>query len=527
MGWRCHREAAIRSVDLCSVKPEEHDVVPNIQPEQPDQSRPERRPTRRRVLSTAAATTLIVGFDSVSHSWVPAAEASGARFDRLPRLDGTLHIDPTTRAASSTDNGNIHQVTPRAVLRPGSTSDVAKVIRYCRPRGIKVAARGQAHTTHGQGLTPGLVIENRSRRTIHSISPDSAVVDSGVLWTELINASWEHGLTPPTITGYTNLSIGGVLSVGGVPGTNRLGGLVDNVTALEVVTGDGRVHQCSMSHKRELFEVALAGLGQCGVITQATVRLIQAPQMARWHQVPYTDNATFFQDMRTLLERGELDEVYCMWIPSGTTFVYMLQAVKYYDVDAPPDSLHLLRGLSVPAEVAATDGLDLPYRDFALRVNAVVDNYPDYEHLVKPWFDVWLPESTVEAYIDDVIPTLTPLDVGASGFLLLFPQRRSALTRPFFVLPESDDWIYLFDILTSSAARIPEPDFTERMMDRNHHLFDQAREAGGTRYPIGSLDFRRSDWRRHYGAHWRQLAARKRRYDPDNILTPGPGIFPG
>lgn len=107
----------------------------------------------------------------------------------MPRLDGTLHLDATTREADARDEGNIVERLPCAVLRPGSVEDIAKMVRYCRAPGIKVAARGQAHTTHGQGLVSGLLIENRSLRRIHSIGPDGAEVDAGVLWKELVVAA--------------------------------------------------------------------------------------------------------------------------------------------------------------------------------------------------------------------------------------------------------------------------------------------------------------------------------------------------
>jgi cytokinin dehydrogenase len=49
--------------------------------------------------------------------------------------------------------------------------------------------------------------------------------------------------------------------------------------------------------------------------------------------------------------------------------------------------------------------------------------------------------------------------------------------------------------------------------------------VGATRYPIGSIEFMQGDWIRQYGDLWPELVERKQRYDPDNILTPGPGIF--
>jgi FAD/FMN-containing dehydrogenase len=113
------------------------------------------------------------------------------------------------------------------------------------------------------------------------------------------------------------------------------------------------------------------------------------------------------------------------------------------------------------------------------------------------------------------------------GFMLLLPLRRSTLTRPLLRVPDrpAGDWIYLFDILTASTAPGPDPAFVAEMLDRNRRLFEEARAAGGTRYPIGALEVTSNDWERHYGPVWRQLVKWKQRFDPDNILAPGSGIF--
>ncbi|MGH9901258.1 MAG: FAD-binding protein, partial [Pyrinomonadaceae bacterium] len=451
-------------------------------------------------------------------------------FEHAPPLDGVLYTDLATRERDATDKGNIIRRTPCAVLRAGSVDDIQKMVRFCRRHHIKVAARGQGHTTHGQGLTCGLVIENSALNTIHSIGPDGADVDAGVLWKDLIIAAVSQGLTPPVITGYTQLSVGGTLSVGGISPGYGEGAQVDRVRELEVVTGEGRVVRCSERRHRKLFEAVLAGLGQCGVITRAVVDLVPAKQLARTYLLHYTDNAVFFSDLRKLINRGEIEHVFNIWFPQGTGFGYQINAITFYDPEDPPDDDFLLRGLSLPP--AAAVKRDSTYLDYVLNVDVVIDFFiatMRWNELIKPWFDVWLPEEAVEQYVGEVIPTLTPLDMGPTGFILLFPERRSRYTRPMFRVPDAgdgdDDWVYLFDILTASAAPGPDPAYVEQMLARNRRLFERARALGGTRYPIGSVEFSRRDWVRQYGDFWPELVRRKRRFDPDNILTPGPGIF--
>lgn len=488
---------------------------------------------RRQILKGIASSALVVGFDTVARRWVRAAEASACApcsvFAQVPPLDGALYTDAATLEAYSHDKGNVVRQTPCAVLRPGSVEDVRRMVEFCRRHALKVAARGQGHTMYGQSLSCGLVVDTGTLNAIHSIGPEGADVDSGVRWRELVEAAFAAGLTPPVLTGYIKLSIGGTLSVGGISSTNAEGAQVDRVRELEVVTGEGRVRRCSLSTRPDLFEAVLAGLGQCGIITRAKVDLVPAKPLVRNCVINYTDAAAFFRDLRTLLARGELNDVYNICFPFGTTLTYQIHAAVFYDPLSPPDNLRLMRGLSVPA--ALVPFTDFDYLAYVERVDTIYDTYSatmDWERKVKAWYDVWLPDSTVEQYVTEVIPKLAPDDVGPTGFVLLFPQRRSRMTRPFFRVPAPEagsDWVYLFDILTDNVISGPDPSFAERMQQRNRRLFERARELGGTRYPIGVLPFTREDWSIQYGETWHEFVKRKRRYDPDNILTPGPGIF--
>ncbi len=486
---------------------------------------------RRQFIAGLAAAAVVIGYDPIGRRWLGRAEAASGcgSFAEAPRLDGTLVFDAVSRQADAADVGNIAHRTPCAVLRPGSVEDIRRMVQYCRRYHIEVAARGQGRSLYGQSLSDGLVIEQRAVDKIHSIGPDGAHVDAGVLWKELLQAAHDQGLVPPVLTAFTELTVGGTLSAGGVSRTNAQGAQVDRVQELEVVTGAGDVLRCSPDHNRDLFEVVLAGLGQCAIITKAKLDLVPVKQMARTYSLHYTDNATFFRDLRTLLNRGELNDVFNLWLPPGATgVVYQLQAAVFYDTSNPPDDAHLMRGLSVsPAAIAVADS---SYLDYAHGLDRVWNTYratAAWDDLLKPWFDVCLPERTVEQYVAEVLPTITPRDVGPTGFLVLVPQRRSRLTRPFFRVPDADggDWVYMFHILTSSALPGPDPVFAAEMLARNRRLFDKARQAGATRYPVGAIEFVPADWTSHYGALWPQLLECKRRFDPDSILTPGPGIF--
>jgi len=335
------------------------------------------------------------------------------------------------------------------------------------------------------------------------------------------------GFRPPTLTGYLGLSIGGTLSVGGISTTYREGAQVDRVRQLDVVTGEGDLVTCSAGQNRDLFEMALAGLGQCGIITRAVIDLVPAFALARVYTLNYTDNAAFFADLRELLARGELDDLYNFGLPDGAGgWIYQMTAAKLFNPGAPPDDQHLFQNLSLPASSLTVT--DVPFLNYVLQVDVVIDFFRQiglWDDVQHPWFDVFLPDRSVERYVGDVMSTLTPEDVGPTGFLLLFPHKRSRFTRPLLRLPASDEWVYLFDILTAAPVPGVDPVFQSRMLARNRRLFELARRVGGTRYPIGTLPFSQADWVQQYGDQWSRLVRLKHRFDPGRILTPGPGIF--
>jgi len=241
----------------------------------------------------------------------------------------------------------------------------------------------------------------------------------------------------------------------------------------------------------------------------------------------YTDNAQFFADFRTLLNRGELDRAFTLLFPDGAGgWIYQLNAIKFFNPGHEPDANFLLRDLSLP--VAAATVTDSTYLEHILAVDVVIDFFKSvglWEGVLHPWFDIFMPDSTIEEFAGDVIPSLTPEDVGPTGFMLIFGLRRSKFKQPLFRLPAEDEWVWLFDILTAAPAPGPNPAFQAQMLTRNRALFEEGRAAGGTRYPIGALEFNHADWALHYAEEFPEFKTWKRRFDPDRILTPGPGIF--
>lgn len=474
---------------------------------------------RRRLLQSSAALLAVVGFDAHSGQWLTMPEAGATA---LPLLDGQLLFDPASRQAVATDFGRAVSRVPVAVLKPGSVADIVKMVRFCRRFGLPVAARGQGHTMYGQSqVRGGVVVEMGSLARIHAIESDRAVVDAGVVWRDLLVATVAQGLTPPVLTDYIRLSVGGTLSVGGVNGTSyRQGTQIDNVLALQVVTGEGELLSCSPTERRSLFEAVLGGLGQCAIIVRATLKLQPAPAMVRDFQMVYPTLSALMADFRVLLADGRFSYVEALMpaLPTGG-YVHVLQGVAFYD-GTPPDNAALLAGLNfIPGTFTPAD---LSYFAFCDRLEGLVAGLTAVGRwaLPHPWLDMFVPDAAADGFIASVQSQLGAADLPDLP-LIVYGFKRSRLTRPLFRTPASETF-FLVDVL-----RTTDPPAVPHAVAQNRAFYDAAFAAGGRFYPISAVPMSRADWRRHFQPEWGRLVSAKQRHDPAGILTPGPGIFNG
>ena len=477
--------------------------------------------TRRGFLGTGAAAIAIGAFDATSGLWVSEAKARHTHI-RIPHLDGELTFDPNALNEASEDFGYLVTGQPWAVLRPGSHRDVVRMVRFARRYRLKVAMRGQAHSTYGQAQAEGgIVVDSRTLSTIHSVGSDHAWVDTGVVWRDLVGQTTSVGLAPPVLTDYLGLSIGGVLSVGGVGGKTFSDGFVsDNCEELEVVTGDGQWVRCSRTRRRDLFEAVLGGLGQYALILKAKIKLVPQEPLARVYQLVYPTLASYLADHRRVMadERFDFLEGQVAPNPAGG-WLYVMQAAKWFG-STPPDDAALIGDLA--AIPPATEITDLPFIAWANRVEQFVAFWQanDLWTSPHPWSDLFLPDSEVESFVSTTLASLSPAEVGA-GVQLLYPFRRSRTSCTKVQLPDCET-VWLYDIL-----RFPPRDaaFAESLVMDNRTLFDRATTAGGKRYPVSAVPMSQSDWIRHYGGDWFSVLRSKSQYDRRNTLTPGQQIF--
>ena len=444
-----------------------------------------------------------------------------------PALDGELRFDQATRERAADDFGHLVHTEPEAVLLPGSTDDVAATIRWAAKRGRTFAAQGQRHSVWGRsGARNGIVAAMSTRHSVGRAVSDRIVVGAGTTWREVLAATLPRGQTPPVLTDYLDLSVGGTLVVGGVGGTtSRYGVQSDNVISMDVVTGTGEGITCSAQSNSDLFDAVRAGLGQVGVITEATLELVAAPEQVRRFVLFYPDLAGMLTDARLLSADAGFDAVQGAILAAPTGGLSFQLDVATFFTGNPPDDELLLAGLSDdparrnPSTIAYVDYLErLAGLEAALRANG------QWFH-PHPWITTFIGDSHVESVVDDELGSLDPaMDLGRFGQIVLSPIRTGAITSPLLRTP-SEGLCFAFNFV-----RVPttaDLDDAHRLVESNRAVYERVRSAGGTLYPVSAFPMSNEDWRRHFGSAFHRLDEAEKKFDPDHVLTPGYDVFEG
>jgi cytokinin dehydrogenase len=483
------------------------------------------RLTRRALVRLAAAAAVSSVWPVATNTPPGRAEAPGSpqNLDGFPTLDGRLSLDAESVAAAAVDWGGSVRATPMAVVKPASVGDVVRAVQYANERSLRIAMRGQGHSTCGQAqVEHGIVIDSSSLNALRWHGQNLLDAEAGASWGAVVKTSLARGLTPPVLADVLSLTVGGTLSVGGTGETSyRAGAQVDHVVELDVVTGAGELVTCSPTRDAELFQMALAGLGQCGMIVRARLRLVPAPRRVQVRAVAYdTAEALIIDQAR--LARSEGPDLIGGEITrdSGGRWRHALLAGSFLqDSDehpAAPPWLSVLR-VRPGAPIAATSYWEYLDRRTASVAAAKARGNPN------PSFAVLMPERTVAALLSFILGTP---DASAGIWRVeVIPMITARFTQPLHRMPSAPLAFTLRLQRRATAADAPDH---RAMLDANALLSSRARAAGGRIYPPFAPPLSPDGWQGHYGRQtWRRLAAAKRRYDPRSVLTPGPGIFGG
>jgi glycolate oxidase subunit GlcD len=202
--------------------------------------------------------------------------------------DRFVLTDPSELRPYECDGNTIFKKLPRAVVLPGSTEEVARVVRLLAKNGIPFIPRGA-----GTGLSSGVVptdgevmigLARMTRLLEVDLRNHRAVVEAGHTNLKLTQTVQDKGFYyAPDPSSQPACTIGGnVAENAGGAHCLKYGVTTNHVLGVALVTWDGEIlhlgGKALDSPGYDLVGLMVGSEGTMGIVTEVTVRLLRKPQ---------------------------------------------------------------------------------------------------------------------------------------------------------------------------------------------------------------------------------------------------------
>ncbi|MDH4181514.1 MAG: FAD-binding oxidoreductase [Betaproteobacteria bacterium] len=221
------------------------------------------------------------------------AEPGATLLARLAAAVGPSHVltAPADLAPWLTDWRGRYTGRALALVRPGSTAEVAAVVAACREHGVPIVPQG-GNTSMCGAATPdtsgnALLLSLGRMHRVRAIDSANATltVEAGVTLAAAQDAARAQDmLFPLSLASEGSATVGGVLSTNaGGTAVLRYGNARELVLGLEVVLADGRVWDGLRGLRKDntgydLKQLFVGAEGTLGIVTAAVLKLFPAPR---------------------------------------------------------------------------------------------------------------------------------------------------------------------------------------------------------------------------------------------------------
>ncbi|MGH7537798.1 MAG: FAD-binding oxidoreductase, partial [Gemmatimonadales bacterium] len=238
------------------------------------------------------------------------------RLTRLARLAGALLVGvlaltlgasvwgvlraPVEHPAVAPIVNDVSQLNPIAVGRVLAPTTTEEIVAAVRAHSGPISVGGARHSMGGQIATPGalhLDMRRFNRILEFSAARKEITVQTGTTWRQIQERIDSANLSVAIMQTYANFTVGGSLSVNVHGRYIGLGPLVLSVRSLTVVLADGSLVTASPTTRSDVFYGVIGGYGGLGVITEATLALVDNVRVQRRNRtMPVGEYKRFFFD---------------------------------------------------------------------------------------------------------------------------------------------------------------------------------------------------------------------------------------
>jgi len=214
-----------------------------------------------------------------------------AALRRLVTAPDAVVDDPVELAAYETDAFTAYRRLPLAVVLPGSTEEVSRVLAYLAREGVPVVPRGAGTSLSGGAipLEDAVVVGVARMNRVLAIDPANrtARVEAGITNLAITQAVAEHGFfyAPDPSSQLACTLAGNIAMNSGGAHCLKYGVTSNNLLGVTLVLTDGTVVELGGealdAPGYDLVGLVCGSEGQLGIVTEAVVRILPQPEGAR------------------------------------------------------------------------------------------------------------------------------------------------------------------------------------------------------------------------------------------------------
>jgi FAD/FMN-containing dehydrogenase len=410
---------------------------------------------------------------------------------------------------------------PAMIARCAGAADVVRAVTFARAHSLLVAVRGGGHSLSGQSVCDrGLMIDLAPMRGVRvDAARRLARAGGGALLGDIDHETLASGLV--TTTGTVSHTGAGGLTLGGGFGrlARRFGLACDQLTAVDIVTPDGRLQVASESENSDLFWGIRGGGGNFGIATSFEYHLHPFDGWATGgHLVfPFEQARTALRGFAELFERASDS----LWIEPLLMMETEIGRALVLDVccsDTPE---------AADAALAPYRRLGKAIKDDVKRVRYTQLQTQDDNDRARYGGRYYTKSGFVDKLDDDLIDLMLETIAGATvpRPRIAMPSKGGAVER---VAPDATAFWHrapLYSLLLQTRGDDPAEDEANVAWVKARWPALEAHTAGF--YANTNLAEMPTDRVRDaYGGNYDRLAALKTRYDPTNLFRLNANIRP-
>tara|TARA_Y100001968_G_scaffold333183_1_gene394579 strand:- start:1892 stop:3181 length:1290 start_codon:yes stop_codon:yes gene_type:complete len=415
------------------------------------------------------------------------------------------------------DFGRIIQVANACILTPTTTQMLQEHLAFGFKHNLAMTIRGKGMSQSGQSLPThhSAVISMQHINQCKAVNQQTIWVDANASWADVLARTLPHNLMPYVVPYNCNLSIGGVLSVGGIGASSfKYGSAAFHVKALEIIQPDGELVKVAVSHP--LAQACLGGQGLFGIIKSVCLNLRPYQPFIKTFCLVYENKATWLNDLIKAKSYADYIESFCspMNIGSKITNDGRKPVAKWFYI------IHISLEYTQHAPILADLPLSPSYlgfeqedntQSFLFRHNTRLHAMKTTGHwqLSHPWYECFVTAQMLEN-LTQILTTLPPF---YANMVQVIPVS-AKFPVGFLMMPEAQD-VFSVMILNLGVLKKMLP----MCLQSIDYLDDCFLPQGGKRYLSGFIPRKSpSDWQAHFGEQYPRWRDAKAQFDPKNLL---------